>query len=457
MFASTLKMTRQREADLRADAALVAKQLEVIASTAIRDKRAMTDAERRDFLALTERRDRLRDEQIENDRALRQAEDQNEAERRGEAPISGDAEASLAAARRAGLRLPAAEAAQPARPTGRRFADMFPQAAGDLAGWTSGAEYLQCVAFGRHDGRLRADTMSGDTPSLGGFLIPSALYGQVLDSAIESEIVRPRASVFPMTSRELDVPAWDDLDRTDGAVGNVSLQFIGESGTLTPQVAKLRTIKLRARKGALFVEAPNELVQDAPNFSDNLTRLLARALSFGFDREFLFGAGANGPLGALVAPCTVTVTRASAGAVLYEDLTAMFARLTPGSVTRSIWIANPSTIPQLASLSVIVGTGGSHVPVMTQADGQFYILTRPVIFSEKVPALGQQSDISLADFAQYAVGLRREAALDRSQHVGFARDVETFRLIARMDGQPIPSGPITPTNGDTLSPFVTLS
>ena len=93
---------------------------------------------------------------------------------------------------------------------------------------------------------------------------------------------------------------------------------------------------------------------------------------------------------------------------------------------------------------------------MTEHNGQFTILTRPVIFSEKMKALGALGDIAICDFSQYCVGLRREASLDKSQHVGFTSDSTTYRLIIRVDGQPTLSSPITPLNGSTLSPFVVL-
>ena len=44
-----------------------------------------------------------------------------------------------------------------------------------------------------------------------------------------------------------------------------------------------------------------------------------------------------------------------------------------------------------------------------------------------------------------------------SPHVRFTTDELSFRLRVRMDGQPLLSSAITPVNGDTLSPFVTLA
>jgi HK97 family phage major capsid protein len=341
------------------------------------------------------------------------------------------------------------------RRSGRTFAELFP-AASDTAGWRAN-EYLHAVGHGLHDARLMASAaIEGDGVS-GGYAVPAPLFGTWLDSSLSSEIVRPRATVWPMTSKTVDVPAFDDLDRSGGDVAGLELAFTPENTTMTPQVAKLRALHLTAHKAAIYVECASELLQDAPTFATNLGAAIVRALSFGLDRAFLFGTGAGAPLGCLVAPCTVAVHRATANTVKYADLLGMFARLTAASVGRSVWVAHPSTIPQLGALSLAVGTGGSAIPVMSQTDGSFTILSRPVIFSEKMQALGTKGDVALCDFSYYAIGLRQEATLERSGHVGFSRDVESFRSIVRIDGQPTLSSAVTLVNGsDTLSPFVVL-
>ena len=372
-------------------------------------------------------------------------------------PNQAASQTGLAAA---GLSSTSGHATAPTRPSGRRFADLFPTAAGQMDRWGSAGEYLAVVGHGLHDSRLRADSMQGGQGSSGGFAVPTQLLGSWLDASLESEIVRARATTWAMTSSTLDVPALDDLDRSGGDTAGMTLRFEGELATMSPQAARLRKLRLHARRGAILLEASNDLVSDAPSFEANISGAMIRALGFGLDEKFLFGDGSGGPLGALVSPAAIIVAKEAgqtAATILYENLLAMFARLAPGAVARSVWIANPSTIPQLASLSLTLGTAGSHVPVMTSADGAFTILTRPVIFTEKAKTLGAQSDISLADFSAYAIGLRKEATLDKSQHVGFARDVETYRLQIRVDGQPTISGPITPLNGPTMSPFVTLA
>jgi HK97 family phage major capsid protein len=159
-------------------------------------------------------------------------------------------------------------------------------------------------------------------------------------------------------------------------------------------------------------------------------------------------------------PCTISVakeTNQAAATINCSNIAKMYARLHPSSYESAVWVCNTSAIPQLLQLSMAIGTAGSHVPVLTESNGTWRMLTLPVIFTEKVPALGTVGDILLADFSKYVVGMRADFQLAKSQHLGFASDTSYYRGIIRVDGQPALSAAITPLNGSTLSPFVTLA
>jgi HK97 family phage major capsid protein len=85
------------------------------------------------------------------------------------------------------------------------------------------------------------------------------------------------------------------------------------------------------------------------------------------------------------------------------------------------------------------------------------MLTRPVIFTEKLPALGSAGQLLLADFSQYTIGLRREITLEKSLAPGFQTDAATYRALCRMDGQPTWNRAFLPKNGTALGPFVALA
>jgi len=54
-----------------------------------------------------------------------------------------------------------------------------------------------------------------------------------------------------------------------------------------------------------------------------------------------------------------------------------------------------------------------------EESGKFTLLGKEVLFTEKCPALGAKGDLILADLSQYAIGMRKEIALDRSNVPGW--------------------------------------
>jgi HK97 family phage major capsid protein len=80
------------------------------------------------------------------------------------------------------------------------------------------------------------------------------------------------------------------------------------------------------------------------------------------------------------------------------------------------------------------------------------------LFTEKVPSLGTEGDISLLDLSTYVVGLRSGMRFDTSIHVAFATDELLSRIIERHDGQSLWNEPLTLADGvTTVSPVVTLA
>jgi HK97 family phage major capsid protein len=81
----------------------------------------------------------------------------------------------------------------------------------------------------------------------------------------------------------------------------------------------------------------------------------------------------------------------------------------------------------------------------------------PIIFSEKLPALGTQGDILLADMSYYYILDRGGLAIDASEHYAFVNDLTTWRFVYRTDGQPSLSDPIYIDTTNQVSPFCVLA
>jgi HK97 family phage major capsid protein len=137
----------------------------------------------------------------------------------------------------------------------------------------------------------------------------------------------------------------------------------------------------------------------------------------------------------------------------------MYARMLPSSLSRAVWICSIDTFPELATMALSVGTGGSAVWLNNGVEGPpATILGRPVVFTEKTPALGNDGDINFVDLGYYLIGDRQVMSAMSSPHFRFQNDETAYRIIERIDGQPWLKSAITPKNsGPTLSPFVQMA
>lgn len=297
----------------------------------------------------------------------------------------------------------------------------------------------------------------------GGFLLPEQFRSEVLTFSLERSVVRPRATILPMSSLTLAIPIVDDMSHVSSVLGGVIGYWMSESATMTESQPTFGRLLLEAKKLTAYCEVPNELLQDAsPALNVILERGFGRAISYYEDYGFLRGTGVGEPLGVLNSSALVAVakeTGQAAATIVWENIVAMFNRMLPESRDRAIWVAGVDTFAQLATMSLSVGTGGSAIWLQQGSGGvPVTILGRPVIFSEKLPSLGSQGDILFADFEHYVIGDRMLMTLVSSEHFKFQQDQTVFRCIERVDGRPWLQSALTPKSGGaTLSPFVTLA
>ena len=311
--------------------------------------------------------------------------------------------------------------------------------------------------------QVRNDYSSLD-PSAGGFLIPEVLRSEVAGLALEASIVRRYATVYPMASNNLSIPVVDATSNASTVFGGVSGSWTEEGGTLAESEAKFGRVRLSASKLATRCDVPNELIEDSAGaLTTFLSRNLPAAIGWFEDIAFLTGNGAGQPLGVLNADALVEVAKEAgqlADTIVWENIVKMWGRLLPASHANAIWLANPDTFPELATMAISVGTGGSAIWLNVGAgSAPLSILGRPLIFTEKLPTLGDAGDILLVDLSHYFIGDKSEMRFEASPHALFTTDMTVYRCIQRCDGRPGILSALTPHSGstNTLSPFVALA
>ena len=310
---------------------------------------------------------------------------------------------------------------------------------------------------------LKAAAASSGEPASGGFLVPEAFRAELLKLSLEAGVVRSRARVVPMETSRVLYPMLDVTSHAENVYGGIQGYWTPESGQMQDVAATFGRVALDAWKLTAFANVPNELVQDsALAFEAFIRTSFPEALAYFEDDAFTNGNGAGMPLGWRRAEATVVVAKESgqtADTIVWENIVKMYSRMLPQSLSRAVWVVSPDVFPELATMALSVGTGGSAIWLNNGVAGPpATILGRPVIITEKVPSLGNQGDISFVDLGYYLIGDRQALTVESSPHYRFQNGETSYKFVSRVDGRPWLKSALTPRNsGPTLSPFVQLA
>lgn len=299
--------------------------------------------------------------------------------------------------------------------------------------------------------------------SQGGFLVPEEYRMQLLEFALENSVVRPRATVLPMTTDSLKIPFVNDTSHASSVFGGVVAYWTAEAAAKTASKPTFGQLELTPHKLAGLTYASNELEADsAIPLQTLITRQFGSAWGYYEDDAFLQGVGAGQPLGVFNCGCLKSVLRNTANRVMYEDLAEVYQSMLPSSLNTAIWVIHPTVMAELIELGSGNAADASGKILIWQTDAKvgptWTIFGRPVIISEKLQALGTAGDILFADFRYYLIGDRQSMTIDSSTHVAFTSDETCWRFVLRVAGQCWPQTTLTSRRGaHTFSPFVQLS
>lgn len=333
-----------------------------------------------------------------------------------------------------------------------------------LAATWAGATTQEAFAA-RSDIKKIQNAFGSTVPSDGGFLIPEFLRSELLRVPTEKGVVRSRARVVPMETLTVPYPMIDSTSNASSVHGGITGYWTEEGGTLTDSAPTFGRIELTAKKLTLYSEIPNELFQDSIiSLEQFMSQSYPEALLWFEDVAFTDGNGVGQPLGYINSPAAVSITKEAgqpAATILWENIVKAYSRMLPSSIGSAVWVCHIDTLPELATMALSVGTGGSAIWI---GDGggedapPMRILGRPVVFTEKVSTVGTAGDINFVDFGYYLIGDRMAMQMSTSTEFKFGNDKTAMRLIERVDGQPWIKSAITPRKGsNTLSPFVKIA
>ena len=291
----------------------------------------------------------------------------------------------------------------------------------------------------------------------GGVLVPDGFSPMLLTVPTEADPVAGMVRRIPMASPKVDMPVRVDKDHSTSVSGGLRVYRRSETEDVTASRMQFEGVELAVKDLMGLSYATEAILTDsAISFAALIADGFADEFRSKIMDERINGLGGGQFAGVLNAACKVRVSKETgqvAATIVFENVTKMLAR----AWRPQMWLANRTIIPQLAKLTVDVGTGGAPIFLMN-AQGPFpgTLMGLPIAFTEHCSALGTEGDLILCNWREYLEGTLGGTESAESIHVRFIYRERAFRFYMRNDGRPWWSSALTPRKGDTLSPFVTL-
>jgi len=301
------------------------------------------------------------------------------------------------------------------------------------------------------------------SPTYGGFLVPTTLAPGIMSTDPEVDFLAGRITEIPMTTTKVNINARVDKNHSSSVSGGLTVSRKDETSAATSSRMSFEQIEMNAHALFGLAYASELILQDSPtSFVALLNAGFRDEMASNAMDERLNGSGVGEYLGVLSSNNSAKISQAKEGSqtattIVKANIDKMRSRC--WGYGSAVWIANNDTFPQLASLSQEVGSsGGAPVDYFKfDPSGPTSLLGRPIFFTEHCATLGTVNDIVLGNWTQYLHGTYQGVQSAESIHVRFTEHERAFKFWLRDDAQPWWSSVLTPKNGSTLAPFITLA
>lgn len=294
----------------------------------------------------------------------------------------------------------------------------------------------------------------------GGFMVPPDYLSLIWEVVSAEEGIFGSTQPVPTSQNQVTFAADES---TPWSADGIQANWIGEAEQMTPSKLSTQGRLTRLDKIFAFVNASDEILEDAPRLNNRLTVKAPQAIRFKIDEAIVNGNGVGKPLGWTNSAAMISVAKQggqAADTINVNNITKMYMRMFPSSLSNAVWFCNADIFEQLVVMTIgdrpiytSPQTGIVNAPAGT-------LFGRPIVFSEHAKTLGDFGDIQFVDMGAgyYSTNKAGGIKFATSIHLYFDYDVQSFRWTIRVGGQPYLSAPMSPQYGaNTLSHFVGLA
>ena len=271
---------------------------------------------------------------------------------------------------------------------------------------------------------FEARDLTAGTATDGAELIPTTLYGKIIEHMVEQSPILSLATVLRTAGGEaLDIPKTTAYS---------SAAIVAEAATIGESDPQFGTVSLGAYKYGFIVQASSELLQDAAfSVEDFIARQGGAALGRGIDAHLVTGTGSGQPNG--VDTVATGVTAAATGAVTMDELIDLQHSVIEPYRGGASFLMNDAT---LAAVRQLKDSNGAYLwQPSTQVGAPGSILGKAVHTDSNMAAMATGvNSILFGDFKGYYARIAGPVRIERSDDHGFANDLVSWRFLVRADG-----------------------
>lgn len=305
-----------------------------------------------------------------------------------------------------------------------------------------------------------------ETGVQGEYIIPTEYAAGLLDFNQGSNDFMQYLTKFPLNGNSYSHPSYSNKNRTSANFfGGIVSYWVEEGTAPTASDMKFGKINFRLHDLAMLIPVTNDMIEDSPIAVSNMVNYgFQSRLKYDMENMLFNGSGAGQPLGIFKSGALVTQTKKTsqtAATIVSENLIGMKNLLPAGSKTNAVWVYAPTVATEVQNCKIGASDFPAFIPAGAMSANQTLdtILGRPAFESEHLSAaLGTVNDILLFDPTQYGIAYKAlQRQVESSAHLYFDSNKTAFRMVFRVDGQPLWDTYITPANGSIYkSPFVVL-
>ena len=305
-----------------------------------------------------------------------------------------------------------------------------------------------------------SDEQGNYSDTYGGFLKPEQVLPGLMSIEFEGDPTAGLTRMLPMSAPVVKINARTDKNHATSVSGGLTFSRNAETQAITPGRIAIEQISMEASPLVGAAHATEQVMTDSPvSFAALLASAFSTQRGAHILNEKIRGLGGSQYLGILNSPAAVSVakeTNQAADTINYTNVLKM--RASAWGYNGGVWMANHDCLPQIASMSLAVGTGGAPVYIPGSFGGRpDSLLGRPILWSEYMSTVGDLGDLVFVNWGEYLEGIYQPMRQDESIHVRFLNLERTFRFYERNCGAPWWRTGLTPNKGaNTLSPIVTL-